>query len=458
MYRRSRTLGLPALLITGALALAACSSGGASPSAAGDAASGDAVPAAAFDPDKNYEIVFESYNLGNATWDPTITELVERFESEYPNVDVIPQALGSDSTAAGGTAGSVQRQVLAGNPPDVVQMTFDTLDYAVADLSAQPLDVLYGQEALDEHFDGGIPMHENVRDFAVVDGHTYGVPYVLSTPMLFHNSSGLADAGIEDPDLSSWESVAEVARQATEETGRPSLSISCLDPVGEWCLQSMIRSNGGRVVSEDRTEIGFGSDEAVEVVSQMRELYEAGVLENADFSTQTESFAAGNTLMHVNSAAMQAMFEQGASGGQWTLDAVGMPSFEGSPVVPTSSGSALMVFSQDADKQAAAFEFLKFMTSEVAYEKIAPIGYLPLRTGLVEDGNALAEWAGGNRLLAPNLAQLEAIEPWAAYPGESYVQIGSLLMDAVDAAVYQGADPSEALSGAAERAQDLADR
>ena len=452
-----RAIGMAALLTVGGLTLSACS-GGATASSDDQASATTATAAADFDPDKQYEIVFESYNLGNATWEPTILGLIEEFEQQYPNVDVIPQALGADSTAAGGTAGSVQRQVLANNPPDVVQMTFDTLDFAVENLSAQPLDVLYGRDAVDSHFEAGIPMHESVRDFGVLGDHIYGVPYVLSTPMFFYNATGLAEAGIDAPDLTTWDSVAEVARAVTEKTGKPSLSVSCLDPVGEWCLQSMIRSNGGRVLSEDRSTVGFGSDETVEVIAQMQGLYEDGVLENADFTTQSESFAAGEVLMHVNSASMQASFEQGAEGGGWTLEAAGIPAFDGSPVVPTSSGSALMVFSQDADKQAAAFELLKFMTSETAYENIAPLGYLPLRTGLIEEGNTLSEWAASNRLLAPNLEQLESIEPWVAYPGESYVQIGSLLMDAVNESVYQGADPREALSVAASRAQDLVDR
>lgn len=437
-----------ALVLVSMIALTGCSSPTASTTSA-------AEPAADFDPEKQYEIVFESYNIGNATWDPVITGLIEDFEEQHPNIDVVPQALGADSTGAGGTAQSVQRQVLAGNAPDVVQMTFDAMSFGINELQAKPLDTVVGADSVNEHFEGEYPMHENVRDFAKDGDHIYGIPYVLSTPMFYYNESALADIGITNPDFSSWESVAEIAAQASEATGSPSLSVSCFDDVGEWCLQSIIRSAGGQMLSEDGTTIEFGSPESAEALTVFQDIAASGALENADFNGQVESFAAGNTLMHVNTASMQTAFENGAEAGDWSLHAVGMPGFDGDPAIPVSSGSALMMYSEDPDQQAAAWEFIKFMTSEVAYEQIAPLGYLPLRTGLIEEGAPLADWAAQNDLLAPNLEQLERIEPWVSYPGSSYAQVTPIVIDAVEEIVYGGEDAESTLTEAADQAQEL---
>jgi multiple sugar transport system substrate-binding protein len=447
MSTRTSFLSLAAVT---ALALAGC----APSSSTADASS----VAPTFDPDQQVDIVFESYNLGSATWEGPILSLIEQFEAENPNVNVIPQANG-DSTAAGGTAASVQRQVVAGNPPDVVQMTFDTLSYAASDLQAQPLNELYGQDAIDEHFGGEYPMHEKVRNFGVVEGSTYGMPYVLSTPIFWYNATALAEAGITDPDFSTWDSVAEIATTISDETGKPSFSNSCLDPVGEWCYQSMVRSAGGRVLSEDRSTIMAGEPEAVEALSSMQDLHEAGALQNGNFNDQYEGFAAGTTLMHINSASMQAAFQAGADAGGWDLAAAPMPGVEGQDVVPTSSGSMLSIFTQDPAKQAAAWEFTKFMTSPAAYEVISPLGYLPLRTSLTEDGGPLADWATQQAdLLTPNLDQLEAVEPWVSYPGKNYVQISTIMMDAAEQVAYQGADPETTMAEAATRAQELVEK
>lgn len=448
MHNLKKIKTLAAAGLASIIALSGCAGTTASTSAQTD-------PAAAFDEEKQYEIVFESYNIGNATWDPTITGLIEEFEAQHPNVDVIPQALGADSTGAGGTAQSVQRQVLAGTPPDVVQMTFDTMTFGIEELQAKPLDALFGQDAVSAHFEGEYPMHENVRDFAKSGEHIYGIPYVLSTPMFYYNESALAEIGITDPDFSSWESVAKVAAQASEATGAPSLSVSCFDAIGEWCLQSIIRSAGGQMLSEDATTIEFGGQGTADALTMFQEIADSGALENADFNGQVESFAAGNTLMHVNSASMQTAFENGADAGGWELNAAGMPGFDGQPAIPVSSGSALLMYSEDADKQAAAWEFIKFMTSETAYEQIAPIGYLPLRTDLIEADAPLADWAAQNDLLAPNLEQLERIEPWISYPGSSYAQVTPIVIDAVEEIVYSGEDAESTLAEAADQAQEL---
>lgn len=448
---RHRALAFAGLGAAAALALTACA-----PSAT---SAGSTAAAPAFDPETDVEIVFESYNLGSATWEGPILDLVEQFEEAHPNVTVVTQASG-DSTAAGGTAASVQRQVLAGSPPDVVQMTFDTLGYAVSDLQAQPLDELFGQEAIDEHLAGEYPMHAEVQDFGVVEGSTYGVPYVLSTPIFFYNATALEAAGITDPDFSTWSSVAETAEQLSASTGAPSFSNSCLDSVGEWCYQSMVRSAGGRVLSEDRTTIMAGEAEAVAPVAAMQAMFEQGSLQNADFAGQYEAFAAGSTLMHINSASMQAAFQAGAAAGGWELAAAPMPGTDGETVVPTSSGSMLSIFTQDPAKQAAAWEFTKFMTSPAAYEVITPrIGYLPLRSTMTEEGGPLADWAVEQAgLLTPNLEQLDVIEPWVAYPGKNYVQIATIIMDAVEQVAYQGAEPESTMADAAERAQELVEQ
>ena len=133
-----------------------------------------------------------------------------------------------------------------------------------------------------------------------------------------------------------------------------------------------------------------------------------------------------------------------------------MPSFGDKPVVPTNSGASLFIFSQDPAKQRASWELIKFLTSEQAYVKISSgIGYLPLRTGLMDDPAGLQEWAAQNPLLEPNLEQLKSMEPWISMPGNEYLQIRDGMMSAVESAVFQGADPATALTAAQEQANTL---
>ena len=223
-----------------------------------------------------------------------------------------------------------------------------------------------------------------------------------------------------------------------------------------WCMQGLFLSNGAQVLSDDRTTIEFGSDAAIDTVATFTEMYEDGVLTNEDFTSQYEAFAQGKTAIHVNSSAVQGAFMMGAEAGGWTLDAHTLPAFGDQAVVPTNSGSFLAMFATDPAKQAAAWELMQFMTSPRAYEIISTqIGYLPLRSSMADEGGPLYDWVEANPLVKPNLEQLDALEPWVSYPGDSYAQVDQVLATAIEDAVFYGADPAATMTEAAERAQGL---
>ena len=436
-----------------AAALTGCATGGAAPGA-----SGTGAPVPELSPDQQVDIVFESYNLQQAgLWSDTINGLVADFEAQHPNIHVKAQPPQGSGTAGAGTASSVQTQMLAGSPPDVAQLTFDTLDFAVNELGAQSLDGLFGAEAVDATFSGEHPFHPRAATLGDWDGETYGIPYVFSTPTLFYNATALTKAGLPaDADLSTWPKVAAAAKAVTAATGKPALSVSCSVKGGNWCMQALFRSAGGDVLSQDRKTIEFGEPGAVSAVTALRQMYDDGVLANLDSTTQYESFAKGDVAIQLQTSALQGMFMKSAATGGWDLRAAPMPAFEGHAAVPTNSGSALFTFSQDPAKQRASWEFIKFMTSDHAYTEISSkIGYLPLRPSLTEDPASLKEWADNNPLLAPNLGQLDRLEAWESYPGNSYVQADDILGQAVEDAVYYGKDPAATMQAAQQRVQEL---
>ncbi|MBM4480564.1 ABC transporter substrate-binding protein [Prescottella equi] len=449
---RRRTTGLALLSLAAALTVAGCATGATASSSSSDGLAPE------LDPNQEVEIVFESYNLTQAgPWTDTVTGLIADFEAEHPNITVKAQPPQGTSTAGSGTASSVQTQLLAGNPPDVAQLTFDTLDFAVNQLGAHSLDSLVGTDAVQEHLAGAHPYHPWAATLGDWEGQTYGMPYVFSTPVLFYNASAFQKAGVPaDTDLSTWPRVAEAAKKITASTGKPSLTISCAVKGGNWCMQGLFRSAGGNVLSEDRESVEFASDESLAAVEMLRDLYDQGVLANQDSAGQMESFMKGDTAIQLQSSAIQGMLLGASKAAGWELRAAAMPAFDGRDAVPTNSGSALFVFAQDPAKQRAAWELIKFMTSDHAYTEISSkIGYLPLRTSLTTDPAALKSWADGNPLLAPNLKQLDRLEPWQSYPGNSYVQIDDILATAVEESVFYGKDPATTMAAAQKRAQDL---
>jgi multiple sugar transport system substrate-binding protein len=451
--RTLRSLALTIVAGTAALTLAACSGTTQASSVAAK------IPELAAN--QQVDISFESYNLAQAgVWTDTVKGLVADFEKQHPNIHVTAQAPQGGGAVGSNTVSSIQTQLLAGKAPDLAQLTFDTLDFAATQLGANPISDLVGQDAVDAHLNGTHPFHEKAKTLGNWNGKTYGIPYVFSTPVLFYNATQLKAAGLPaEVDLSTWDKVLTVAKAVTAKTGKPSLDITCSVKGGNWCMQGIFKSNGAEVLSGNRKTIGFGSDAAADTVAKLADMYKAGVLRNSDYSSTSEGFAKGETALQLTTSALQGMFMSSAAKEGWQLKAAGMPGFGNKPSVPTNSGSALFILGQDPAKQRASWELIKFMTSDHAYEEISSkIGYLPLRTTLTEQGGALYDWARKNPLLAPNLAQLDRLQPWVSYPGNSYVQVDDILGTAIEDVVYYGKDAKTTMAEAQRRAQDLLPR
>lgn len=450
---------LPAL----AVALAALAAGCASvpTGTQGGEAATAVIPELA--PDQQVSIRWESYNLASAgIFGKTTTDLVAEFEKQHPNIDVDavpPQG------AANEIAQSVQRQVVAGNPPDVAQLTFADLRYTADGLGAKPIGKLVGTQEVQKLFtDGPHPYNPRAAVLGDIDGTTYGIPYVFSTPMLFYNADLFRRAGL-DPDNPprTWD---EVRAAATAIGALPDTSgayVSCVDALqgGDWCLQGIVRSNGGRVISEDGKTVTWAEPESVQAVAMLQQLAQAGPrsFPNISGADAQDAFLRGNLGMLLTSAALQNAILK-ASAGKYEARAAAMPGFGTTPAVPTNSGSALFILTDDPAKQRAAWELIKFLTSAKSETTITSnIGYVPLRSSLIDDPAYLKPFADANPgFVRPNVAQLDRLEPWVSFPGPNYQQIRNLFNKAAEDIVFHGADPQATLSAAQTSAQALMPR
>ncbi|WP_336082704.1 extracellular solute-binding protein [Nocardia sp. SSK8] len=375
----TRTRPVLGAVLATVLAVSGCGLGG---TASPGPANTTRIPELA--PGQQVSIVFESYNYGMAgAWTDTFDALLAEFGERYPNITVTarkPQ--GNSPNPATDTISSIQNQLVAGAPPDVAQLGFSDLDFTVRQLGAAPLDLLVGRDEVDRAFDGARhPYAPRARTLDDWDGHTYGMPFVFSTPVLYFNASLFTAAGL-DPERppTTWAEAATAAARIAERTGRGGIYLDCLTKSAmDWCFQSLVRSNGGRVISPDRRTLTYAEDPAVEVTRMARDLVTSGAMPVLNQKQGYEAFARG----------------------------------------------------------------------EESYTRIArDIGYLPLRTGLLGEPGALAEWAAADPLLAPNVAQLATMEPWVSMPGDNYLQVRDGMMEAVEAIVFQGSDPRSTLAAA----------
>lgn len=447
-----------------ALSLAACGS-----STGGGAASGSGSLPTLGANDK-VTITFESYNVSQGgTWADTVTKLISGFEAQHPNITVKPQAPANLTGSNTAYAANLQAEILAGRAPDVAQETFDALDWMATQGVVDPLQDVVGSQAINEAFDGKNlsttypgtwPMNPKARTLATENGKTYGMPYVFSTPVLWYNKTALDKLGITMPAAPTWDDIEAIGKKLTAAGHKSPVSITCTVTGGDWCMQGIIKSAGGHIVSPDKKTIQFGDAGSVTAVTKMRKLYDKGILLNADAATMTTAFAKGQSLIQLNTSNALATFTAGAKAGGWQLAATKMPAFTGQALAPTNSGSALFMVHQaqaDPKKQAAAWEFIKYLTGPDGVDTITNgIGYVPIRDTMASDPSGpLNKWYASTPGAKVNVDQLQKLQTWDAYPGNNYAQISKVFSDAVQNSVYLGKDLQDTLTRAQSDAQAL---
>lgn len=398
-------------------------------------------------------ITFYNYNLGSAGLGAEATKkMIAEFMQAKPNITV--RGVGPTSAEF---MTRVQADIVAGQQVDLVQMIFADLDFAVRSLGARALEDIVPKEEISAHFAGMVP---NGVKLGVLDGKTYGLAYTFSTPVLFYNADIFRKAGL-DPERppKTWAEVKQAALAIQEKTGKQGLATGIFGPSAfDWLFQGVIRSNGGSTINADRTRMTFAEPAAVEAVKMLRDLADAGVLRNQDTNTSMDNMAAGNVGMFLQTSAVQAVLVRGAEG-KFELRASTMPSFGEKPVRPNNSGSALTILTADPARQRAAWELMKFLTSKRGYTIItSEIGYLPLRTDIVNDPQYLGDWVKKHPLIQPNLDQLAVLEPWTPMPGPNYRQIVKTMMNAVEVATFSKTDVEATLKEAQDQTQRLIPR
>lgn len=399
--------------------------------------------------DQPVTIRFYNYNLATAGLGAEATQkLINEFMAENPNVTV--EGVGYSSA----DGSRIQADLAAGQSVDVVQTVFSDLDFSINNFGALALKDIAPADEIKAHLAG---MHPNGTKLGVLNGKTYGLAYTFSTPVLFYNADLFREAGL-DPDTApkTWAEVKDAALAIEDKTDAEGFTAGITGPGAvDWLLQGVVRSNGGEVISRDRTTLKFAEPEAVEAVSMLRDLYDAGAYEQYDSTAAVDAMSSGSLGMYLQTSALQGGLVAGAEG-NFELRSAAMPQFGDKPTRPNNSGSALTIHTTDPLKQRAAWELMKFLTSEHGYTVItSEIGYLPLRPSIVSDEKYLAGWVAQHPLVAPNLEQLDRLEPWDPMPGPNYRQIVKTMMDAVEMAVFGGADVEATLADAQANAQAL---
>ena len=399
-------------------------------------------------------------NLGE-----TVDELVNRFNESQDEIVVTATFQGSYDD----TYNALLAAFETGTEPNVIQ-NFDLASQTMIDTGR----LVAASDLMDaDGFDEEVFVPA-VRDYYSTQDGMVAMAFNSSTPILYYNAEIIEEAGVELPENASlsFSELLEVCDTIQAET-----DVEFCITFGQvgWYFEQILANSGGLYFNNDNgrtrraTEVRFNDGQGVEVFEFLTGLFEDGYAPNlgATWTDTDATFHAGQAAMIFDSTASAVNLQEGAD---FEVDTTYIPhsnSSERNGVV--IGGAALwLIDSGDEATNAAAWEFMKFMSEEAQQVTWhTNTGYFPVRTALA-DNDELADFWNDNPNFLTAIEQLADTRTvlengelnYAVLGGQAgpFPAIRQLIVDAYSRVLDDGLTPQEALNEAADRAnQELAD-
>lgn len=382
----------------------------------------------------------------------TVKDLVTDFNKTHPNIEVVEKY---NPDMYKGLTQNLQAAIAAGKSPDVVQMGWSYLNYAADNFKYTDIaSVINKQSPADKDFfaQNFLP---NVLALAQTDdGKQIGVPYSVSVPVLFINPELFAKAGLDPQNPpKTWQEVEAAAKQIKDKTGN--IGFFMQEYADNWAQQAIIESNGGFMLKkvDGKVKAGFDTPDAAAAYQVLADMVENGSGLHATNEEGFQAFLSGKVGMVCTTIGKRANFEKSA---KFPVMVARFPVFQGKPLKVPAGGNFLMMFSKDADKQKAAWEFIKYLESPEAMSKWSTgTGYLPPIKDIEKRSTVFQELVKNNKNVQVALSSMPSLVKWASFPGANGLQAEQLLIDARDIILSGKDTAANVLKQTAEKVNNL---
>ncbi|MBB3067295.1 sn-glycerol 3-phosphate transport system substrate-binding protein [Paenibacillus baekrokdamisoli] len=303
-----------------------------------------------------------------------IDGMTSTFMEQHPGIKVNPVYTGNygDNTV------KIQAGVQAKHPPDVAVMMSTEL-YSMLDMQAiTPLDDFIAKDTDINMTDFYPAFLEDTQ----TEGHTYSIPFQRSTIVLYYNKEMFKAAGL-DPEKppATWDELVADAQKLNKD-GHNGLEIPGNDD-SYWMFQMLSRQNAAdpkqNIMSADGKKAIFNTPENVAALQFWLDLshkYKAMPEGVIDWATVPTDFIQGKTAMMMHTSGNLTNVRNNAKFEFGVAFSPAQKQF-GSP---TGGGNLYIFKNTTPEKQAAAWEFVKYMTApEQAALFSSSSGYVGVR-------------------------------------------------------------------------------
>ncbi len=376
-------------------------------------------------------------------WNETQERLAEAFMAAHPDISIVIDGPAEDY------ADGVQRllrESVAGTAPDVAYVGLNRWRILEDRGLTQPLDAFLPEDTEAAGYTDAL------LSLGQFEGQQHALGTSASTMVLYVNPDLVEQAGGSMDDFpTDFDGIIELAA-----------AIDALDDITEgvwigrhdWRFQSLLGSHGGRPLNEDESDITFDSSAGLQAAALYSRFVTEGGMSSMSQNDARQSFPAGTLGMFFESSSLLNRFEEGSEG-NFELVVKRTPVIAEDNVYFPTGGSAIVVLTDDAERQAAAWEYISFVTGPEGQRIIVETtGYAPTNSLVLND---LVEYYEQNPNAIPAHEQVaEHAGPWFAYPGSEGVAVTDLIAAAL-VNLTDGADVDETINDLAETVRDRLD-
>lgn len=366
--------------------------------------------------------------------------VIEEFGKTNPDVNVEVMAPANDYDEQ---MQVVLRGTITDDLPDIVFVGPNWTPVVAARGIAGPIDDLVSAESDWEARGYGAGMMRMGK----FDGHVYGLPLAISTPVLYYNVDLVKQAG-GDPDNfpRDWDGIFDLAAKI-KALGSDIEGIHLTRNPGNWYLQTLVQTHGGKLISGDESAIGFNDEIGLASLRVFDRAVKDGGMLDTTRSAARQNFAAGKQGITWNSTAQIVRTIKNVDG-RFAFRTAPLPTPVGSEkALIAAGGNVGTILTKDPAKRQAAWDYLKLATSAWGGEVVVKnSGYMAPNQLLADDPAYLGDFYKENPNFATALEQLPMVTPFYAYPGDNGLKINKAIHDRVNEVVAQRMTPEDALS------------
>ncbi|PMD70325.1 ABC transporter substrate-binding protein [Companilactobacillus nuruki] len=369
----------------------------------------------------------------------TVDELVKKFNSTHKNIKVTAKY---NPDMYKGLMQNLQSAQASGKVPDVVQVGWAYDNYFASNFKyLTPTDAAKNFDGNSKFIDSSFT--KKTLSFAKdSNGKLVGLPYSLSTPVLFINKDILNKYGVQENSLTTWEGVKEASKRIYDQSGKYGLYIQ--EPGDTWAQQAIMLSNGAKIQKNGKAD--FASSNGVNAYKYYQEMVSEKLALHTPWAQGIDSFVKGDVAMAFTTIAQASHIKESAS---FNAAAIVAPHFKEYKTVVPVGGSMLAITAQDSEQQKAAWKFEKWMYSaESAVTWSKGTGYLPATQAALKS-NDFKDYTNANPMLKPAVKTLDNAVPWTSFPKKG-LQAEQTMIDARDK-ILSGSDISSTLKAAQDK-------